>query len=419
MSRKVFISVLGATNYKECQYVDTQSNFKSSKTRFIQVAMFEKFVMNWSSNDIAFIFLTAGNKGSEKKSWLDDGHVKNDTGEVIPSIGLQKLLEKLKPPCEIKPVKIKNGDTEAEIWENFRIIFNCLQQGDEVYFDVTHGFRPLPMLVLVLNNYSKFLKNIKVASITYGNFDARNERNEAPIMNLTPLSELQDWTAAANMFISTGKTNSISTLLETENIGSLDTFVDEINECRGRDIYSGQSALNLKRDLKKINIKNHSFRELLEKIERKVESFALNDILNGFRAVEFCIQHQLVQQGVTLLQEYIISWVLKDICNENWLNEFERNIVSGCMQINSIKSFKPSGKSEEMRLKSIEIAQKVFSLPYKKKLSDNVFKGLSKGARNDLNHAGKRIDSKPTGYFEEKLKYYYKKTLEILSIEIK
>lgn len=418
MARKVFISVLGATNYKECQYVDTRSNFKSSNTRFIQVAMFEKFITNWSSDDIAFIFLTTGNRGSEKKNWLDDGHFKYDSDEVIPSVGLQKLLEGLKPPCKIKPVQIKNGDNEAEIWENFRVIFNCLQQGDEVYFDVTHGFRSLPMLVLILNNYSKFLKNIKVASISYGNYEAKSENNEAPIINLTPLSELQDWTAAANMFISTGKTNSISALLESENVGSLNTFVDEINECRGMDIYSGQSALKLKNDLSKINISNHSFKELLEKIERKVENFASNDILNGFRAVDFCIQHQLIQQGVTLLQEYIISWVLKDIGEENWLNELERNTVSGCMQINRLNKFKSHGKSEDEQSKSIKIAQKVFSLSYKKKLSDNVFIKLAHGARNDLNHAGKRIDPKRTGYFEDKLKCYFKNSLDLLSIKL-
>ena len=33
-----------------------------------------------------------------------------------------------------------------------------MQDGDELYFDLTHGFRYLPMLVMVLINYSKFLK---------------------------------------------------------------------------------------------------------------------------------------------------------------------------------------------------------------------------------------------------------------------
>lgn len=418
MTRKVFMSVLGATNYQECQYVEYQTGFKSSKTRFIQVTMFEKFVREWTANDIAYILLTSGKKGSEMKNWFDNGHCKYGTEELIVSTGLHKLLANMNLPCRIEPVYIKNGDDENEIWENFRTIFDCLKPNDEVYFDITHGFRSLPMLVLVLNNYSKFLKDIKIASITYGNYEARNELNEAPIIDLTSLSELQDWTAAANMFITTGNTKSITELLKNEDIKSLNDFVDEINECRGLEIYNGKSAINLKNNLKKFNVHNNSFKELLDKIGEKVDHFEPNDIVNGFRAVDFCIQHQLIQQGVTILQEFIISFILKEINYENWLHDFERTIVSGCMSINNLRCFKPSEKSEEEKLKSLEIAQKVFSLPYKKKLSDRVFKGLAHGARNDLNHGGKRNDPKPTGYFGEKLTEYFNNTLEILSIKL-
>ena len=418
MARKVFMSVLGATNYQECQYADYQTGFKSSKTRFVQVAMFEKFVCGWTANDIAYIFLTSGEKGSERKNWFDDGHINRDTKKVIPLCGLQKLLKDLNPSCKIEPVFIKNGDIETEIWENFRTIFNCLQPNDEVYFDITHGFRSLPMLTLVLNNYSKFLKNIKVASITYGNYEARNEVNEAPIIDLIPLSQLQDWTAAANMFIKTGNPKSISELLKNEEINSLNSFVDEINECRGLDIYYGKSAIDLKNDLERVNIHNHSFKELLDKVGEKVNLFKPNDIINGFRAVDFCIQYQLIQQGVTLIQEFIVSFILKDINEENWLNDFERTIVSGCMSINNLSCFRPSEKSDEERKKSLEIAQKVFSLPYKKRLSDKVFKGLAHGARNDLNHGGKRHGPKQTGYFGEKIKEYFNNTIQILSIKL-
>jgi len=412
------MSVLGATNYQECQYVDYQNNFKSSKTRFVQVAMFEKFIYNWSSNDVAFVFLTKGTEGSEKKNWLDNGHFKYGTDKVIPSFGLKKLLADMNPPCKIEPVQIKNGDNEGEIWENFRTIFNCLQPGDEVYFDVTHGFRSLPMLVLVLNNYAKFLKNITITSITYGNYEARNEANEAPIIDLISLSELQNWTSGANMFIQTGDTKTLSKLLSEYEVASLNNFVDEINECRGLAIYEGISALNLSKELDNIDIHYNSFKELIDRIKDKVAGFQRNDLLNGFRSVGFCIEHKLIQQGVTLLQEFIVSYILSDIEESNWLNQFERNIVSGCLSINKFEKFIPSGSNDTEKERSQNIAKKVFELTYKKKLSDKVYKGLSLGARNDLNHAGKRNDPKDTGYFKEKLINYHKDTLEILGIKL-
>ena len=263
MARKVFMSVLGATNYTECVYYDDE--FRSSPTRFIQAAMFEKVISKWSPNDCGYIFVTSGKKGSFEKNWNDNGHKKIGSDEPILSKGLKTLCFEMNLPCRIIPVEIKNGDNEKEIWENFRKIFDCLQPDDEVYFDITHGFRSVPMLVLVLNNYSKFLKNTKVKSITYGNYEARNEKNEAPIISLNSLSELQDWTSAANMFIESGRTTKLSQLLKSEGIISLDNFAQEIFECRGVSINEGKSATNLKNELKELKA-NHSFKEITQKI---------------------------------------------------------------------------------------------------------------------------------------------------------
>ncbi len=350
---------------------------------------------------------------------MDDGHVKYGTNETIPSKGLKRLLEDFNQNCAIVPVQIKNGDNETEIWENFRTIFNCLQQDDNVYFDITHGFRSLPMFVLILNNYSKFLKGISVKSITYGNYEARNAKNEAPIIDLTPLSSLQNWTAAASMFIATGQTKEITSLLQNQGVNSLDEFVQEINECRGLSIFSGSTAANVKAELENVHIEEHTFRELLLKVEQKVSGFGKDDLLNGFRAVEFCIQHNLIQQGITLLQEFLVSYVLKDAGYLDWNDDFDRKTVSGCLSLNHLHRFETPESNDDAKKKSAyELAQKIFALPYKKELTDKVFKGLSLGARNDLNHAGKRIAPKPTGYFENKLNEYYKNTLLILSIKL-
>lgn len=419
MARKVFMSVLGSTNYRECCYTDNSTGFKSELTKFIQAAMFGKFVNKWGPDDIAYIFLTTGEKGSEVKNWLADGHCLFDSKEKIQSKGLRTLLESMNSSCRIEPVHIKNGDNETEIWSNFRTIFDCLQADDEVYFDVTHGFRSLPMLVLVLNNYSKFLKGISVKSITYGNYEARNDKNEAPIINLTSLTNLQDWTSAANMFIETGKTSGITELINDKEFSVLDEFVKEIAECRGLSIFSGATALKVQEELSAIHFQDHSFRELLNKVNEKVTSFGNSDLMNGFRAVEFCIQHKLIQQGITLLQEFIVSFILKEIYCEDWIAEINRSIASGCMSINSIESFKASEKlTDDEKQKARELAQRIFQLPYKKKLSDKVFKNLSLGARNDLNHAGMRIDPKETGYFEDRLFKYFELTKEILQINL-
>ncbi len=415
MARKVFMSVLGATNYQECLYVDHRTNFKSSKTRFVQVAMFEKVVRHWTSEDIAYIFLTSGEKGSEKKNWFDNGHFRYGTNEPIASTGLKRLLNEMNLNCKIEPVMIKNGDSESEIWENFRIIFNCLQPGDEVYFDVTHGFRSLPMLVLVLNNYSKFLKNIKVALITYGNYEARNEQNEAPIIDLTPLSALQDWTIAASTFIETGKTNKITSLAGNEEFVVLNKFVNQIYECRGNDIIKGESAVKARQLLESSAEKLNNFDELLKKLAETFKDYQIDDIVNGFRAVQFCIKHHLVQQGITLLQESTISLVLSFL-GYNYFETYLRDTVSGVLSINPDK-FEPKGITEDEKKVSFQLAKKISQQPFYKNLSE-IYSRLSMGSRNDINHAGMREKSRQVGEIEKSLAKYFGKTVKLFELKL-
>ena len=256
MARKVFISVLGLTNYGECIYV--KDEYKSPSVRFIQEATLDYLCQQneWTANDTAYILLT---NGAENVNWYNDGHKNKETGEIIKCEGLQCRLQKLNLPFEINTIsKIPDGNTEEEIWEIFERVFNELQDDDELYFDLTHGFRYLPMLVMVLINYSKFLKNTSVKSITYGNFESRNRvTNEAPIIDLLPLSALQDWTYAAGQFLDSGNVDKLQYLSDKElkpilknakgsnkDATNLKSFVKHLSEgqtCRGISIIKSEN----------------------------------------------------------------------------------------------------------------------------------------------------------------------------------
>ena len=205
MARKVFISVLGTGNYKKCYYV--AQDFCSMETRFIQQATLKRLkdTGDWTENDEALILLT---KEAKTDNWIVENHRrKNFKGEIIPEeyIGLQEELESMNLPMPINTRDIPDGKNEQEIWDIFDILYDALQDGDELYFDVTHGFRYLPMLVLVLGKYAHQLKHTEVKSITYGNWETRNkDTNEAPIIDVTPLATLQDWTVAVHDYLEHG-----------------------------------------------------------------------------------------------------------------------------------------------------------------------------------------------------------------------
>ena len=193
MARKLFVSFLGFSNYKECMYY--KDDFCSSNIRFIQEATLDYLQQlgEWTEEDVAYILLT---EGAKAKNWVDNGHRNPKTNEVIEQIGLETSLKQKRYPFKIKTIEqLPDGKNEEELFDLFRRIYEVIQLGDSLYFDITHGFRSLPMLALVLINYAKFLKGVEVRSITYGNFEAREELRDsdgiiclnAPIIDLLHL----------------------------------------------------------------------------------------------------------------------------------------------------------------------------------------------------------------------------------------
>lgn len=333
MGRKVFISILGSNDYKECKYDSKKDKYESENVRFVQEATLDFWnAKEWPSDSIAYIFTTtAGARGSYKCNWLDNGHRDRKTKEVIQCEGLDSRMKKMNLPFPYKQIDIKDGVDEEEIWEIFQVIYDLLSEGDEVYFDITHGFRYIPMLVLPLLNYSKFLKNTTTKNISYGNFEGRDENNISPIVNLTSFSDLQDWTKAGSDFIEYGRTSSLQKQIKNADLGmkSPAGFVNELSKIeglfyavRGASIYSGKFFKQLKGQLKSV-IKKNKFQPLkaiLSKVENKFNHFSTEEsVNNGFLAADWCYSHGLLQQACTIGQETIISSICK-YQNKTYLN---------------------------------------------------------------------------------------------------
>lgn len=203
--RKVFISILGTSNYGSCQY--TQGDFTSSDTHFIQKATLEFLNVKetWTAQDIAYVFLTPTARTS---NWQEKPVYKG--GEEKGYRGLAPILNEMELPCPIETVDITEDGDEQGLWHVFQTIYDKLQEGDELYIDITHSFRYLPMLLLVLCNYAKFLKQTKVVHISYGNYEAKAPVK--PLVDLMPLVEVQNWTLAASDFLRNGRTSILSEL---------------------------------------------------------------------------------------------------------------------------------------------------------------------------------------------------------------
>ncbi len=404
MGRKVFLSVLGTTYYRQTKYYFNENKEIYNETRFIQEATLWYYTQIEKINLYkVYIFLTDKAKES---NWEHPAQKNSD----CPYDGLSKILND-NYSFDVEPISIPEGKTENELWQIFEIMYNVFERDDEVYLDITHSFRSLPIFLIVLLNYAKTLKNIKVRKITYGNWEARDRENYAPVIDLTAVNELQNWTIAAGNFIRFGNVDEIASLLpNNENIDILKSYFNSILSVRGKNIIQGMRLTKVKKSLKK-NDHIEPFNILSNEIFKEIQKFKESNINNGFEAVEFCIKHNFIQQGITLLEEFIITKVLESLSLKDKIYSYRyRNAVSKALEKDDITEIKkqkllPENSKENLKKDLEDLVKTVFSLSYKKELSE-IYKEFSTSIRNDINHAGFRDNPKK----EEELKNFLEKS---------
>ena len=405
MGRKVFISFLGGGSYKRCRYY--KDDYISSDTLFIQEATLNYLTINenWSDTDKGYILLT---EGARKSNWVDNGIILGREGAFKNQTGLANTLKKMNLPFKIQDVSIPDGNNEQELWQIFNTVYSLIEIEDELYFDITHGFRYLPMFILVFTNYSHFLKHTKVCSITYGNFEAVPNETSKPIMSLLPLNLLQEWSIAASNYLENG---SAKTLLEISNskilplakesrgknqdLIQLKSFINNLNHhilhlqnCRGIDITESKTIDKLKKfDAEKTIGLLEPLTPIIKRIKSSIENYDDKHwILNGFEAARWCFEKDMYQQSVTFLQESIVSFLC--YCNNlDWKTEQGgRFVISEAFKYdNNGNDWKcPYWAKDEQKLKSL-LDIIILSESYNS-LKESYM--TISGIRNDMNHAG-------------------------------
>lgn len=419
MARKVFISFLGTNNYLQTRYVFNGE--KSPAVRFVQQALIGFLCKDWTVEDRVLIFYT---KDSYDRNWVDGGqglHVSN-----VERIGLHSALQSMDIPMQIEDYEIAEGFTEEDIWSIFDCVYDKLEDGDLIYFDVTHAFRSIPLFSIVLFNYARFTKNTQLVSIHYGAFEKLGpafkvkdtipnpDDREAPIVDLTSLAELQNTNVAASNFIEFGKVGTIADQLVVNDspvtnaqrksseaikclkaeLAKLDSYIET---CRMDDIRKGKYIRNINDRFKTAVRSNHlnsSEKLLLIKIKENLRTFKGEDTEdNIIAAIQWAFRYGMVQQAYTLGQEFIITKAcnLVDILLKNMQLEhgFDfgnnklakrrfRDFVSGVMAIVSGKEF--SGSKEEC-----ELADELLTLEWMMDLKHEY--NVLRQNRNSLNHA--------------------------------
>lgn len=491
MGRK-FISVLGAGNYSECTYGNGKETFK---TRFVQEAILDIYFKDVTKEDKILVFLT---EGARKENWLDKENATESFGiestlrknkipeeeieklkttlgdshnwkdKFINRKGLENILKEKYSSEVVQGIYIDNGTNEDELWNIFMKILENIEDGYEIIFDITHGFRSIPMQALTVLSYAKALKKITIKGIYYGAFEARDkETGVAPIFDLTVYNDILEWTNAINSFIKYGKGDAIYNLFEdikkkkesnndiSLRNGSLEYFSKNVNNFTsaiyasrgnvlldnakekkqskiGKSIYWAASATkeSLDKVKKESNIVVKPLIPLLDKVEEAINDFCIKDNEEiGIATIKWCIEKGLIQQGYTALEETIKTY----ICNKYSISEIgedtrDRVVKNALNEMRKVKEHnKKENKNKDIREYFKETIEYLENEDKKdngervciyKKIKDTIpeeIVNLSNVsfARNDMNHFGFTKTTVSCIKLESDLKKYFKEFIDI------
>jgi len=420
---RVFISFLGTNDYVPCTYY--REGFQSENVRFVQEATIRFSCSDWRSEDRILIFTT---KDAYEKNWLDNGHQDHKTRESLSRTGLRGRLSGFMS-CPVKRVDIPDGKSKAEIWQIFNIVFGSLKKDDEVIFDITHAFRSIPMLAIVILNYAKVLKNVMLKAIYYGAFEVLGnpfeainlpiEKRKAPIHDLTAFNYLLDWTIAVDRFVEAGDASLINTLARgglkqilaeskgkdrnaaaIRDIGqTLGSYCQAMTTCRAVEIHT--IAEKLKSQMKQCENADllPPFQPLFALLGENMASFKGDGLSDGIAAANWCLEHNLIQQGATILREvvitYLISFVKGDVKDSK-----ERDVAA--FAINIAFNDMICRESEKSEDDFPETTEAYLRICHRKPGLVKIWGPLAQ-LRNDLNHAGYVNHPKSSAAFAKQL----------------
>lgn len=240
-----------------------------------------------------------------------------------------------------------------------------------------------------------------------------------PIFDLTAFDSLLDWSLAIERFLGSGDAGPAGALAKRsihqvmkatagrdrgavsikKLAESLEAFSACMSTCRGRSI--SQTALQLKERVNQCVGQNilPPLKPLLDLLYTRIEAFDGNQTWDGVRAANWCLEHNLIQQGYTILEEVLIGHLAREVgADPN--NQKHRDLVP--QAVHSIAAKKRSADSTRPATTDCSFTPKYEEYLWANPGLINLFGNLS-GVRNDLNHAGERDNPMGPSKFREKL----------------
>ena len=262
---RILIATIGANSYRKTSYIDKDGNVLSeSGYAFDAVVKQEnpnKLILvgtlrSWWNKIIEFYknaqgFDKANDAGKLVALWDTKNEAYNydvmkNREDVVPAIwesdnsrttvdstgmdpeGWAQIEEYIRGAGDFDKVRIvivPNGITEDEQKAYFEQIRNGIEDmtkdennSVEILFDISNGFRSIPLYDMMLVRYFSLLRPQKFSfKAYYGNLDVSSEYGfKSPLVNLSVIPLMTDWINALHDFLSHGSVKTLIQCLEKE-----------------------------------------------------------------------------------------------------------------------------------------------------------------------------------------------------------
>lgn len=378
------LTFIGVNDYDETLYRWENHTYSS---RFVAEAIAE-----WLNSECIVVFLTS--KASQHPNW--------------------QLFQEKMSHRNLIAAPIPDGNTEEELWNIFNEVVNRVNEGEHVALDITHAFRSLPMLLLVVGSFLQATRQVQIEHIFYGQYV--KGQCETPVLDLVLLLHLIDWTSAVRRFKETGDARWIGeTLVQTHNqLYKTGTGKPRSLQKAGKELANLAQSLRLGRllEIAKTSAQLQSilpqaageirtwakpFELLLDDLQKQTQQIAYTDTatLNTehlFKQLDIIRQlfaYGLIMQAAQAAREWVVNWAIwysrrcVALPEKQWLDKKVRKQIEHDLN-NAFRPEKTTPPPPEW-LDNQNLAELLRSL----------WPALS-DPRNDLAHCGMRLDPRST-----------------------
>lgn len=317
MARAVYLSFLGAGVYRPVRY--TWDRRQAKETPYAQEAELELL----PKQDEVYIFAT---QTSERAHWLRQTHKDHQTKQIIDEgPGLRPRLEALGVQPHL--VLIDEDLSVHAQWETFQKLLEIVQPGDQLIFDMTHGFRAVPVIFSSALHFLRLSRGVELKHVLYG-----KEKDPAQIIDYVDFYAIQDWTEGVSRLVESadaGKLAALSAQGSTLPMSgfegapltqALDAMTQAVRNVEVHQVEAKtRAALQRVREaLNTATAQNATASTLLlQMIEEKFSAILSAAPLTGaydrdyfevqLKVIDLLLEHQMLMQAFTSMREYLGS----------------------------------------------------------------------------------------------------------------